>query len=170
VAWLSGARKYFERDDVLGVEGAIVSDHLDDFAYRPVTNIGFQGMGFMTANLLVRAEAFHRLNGFDLDFDCPNFREDTDFGWRLLDCGEVPYASDVTIFHPAQPRSIEREGHSVRAEYFQKDALLLAKHPSRYRLLFEKEGHWKKTLGFWDNFEKGAKNYSVNISEYLRFK
>lgn len=166
--WLQSARQYFEASSIAGVEGAIESDHLDDPAYRPVTNIGFESIGFMTANLFVRVEAFHRLAGFDLDFDRPHFREDTDFGWRLQELGDVPYARDVRVFHPAQPRSIERESQAQRARFFEKDALLLAKHPRRYRELFEKEGHWHKTPGFWEHFERGARDYGVDVSEYVR--
>lgn len=168
--WLQAAGRYFEAASIVGVEGAIESDHPGDPAYRPVTNIGFEGVGFMTANLLVRAESFHRINGFDLDFDRPHFREDTDLGWRLQELGEVPYGRDVRVFHPAQPRAIARESEDARARFFEKDALLLAKHPHRYRELFEREGHWYKTPGFWENFERGARMYSVDIGEFLQYK
>ena len=168
--WLAAARSRFERSDIVGIEGLIESDHLDDPAYRPVTNVGFEGMGFMTANLLVRTEALHRLNGFDLAFDRPHFREDTDFGWRLQTLGQVPYAADVKVFHPAQPRSVERETAETRARFFEKDALLLAKHPERYRQLFHCEGHWERTPGFWENFKRGAAIYQVNIDDYLGFE
>jgi glycosyltransferase involved in cell wall biosynthesis len=168
--WLRAARRHFEAASTVGLEGAIESDHLDDPAYRPVTNIGFEGVGFMTANLFVRAEAFHRLNGFDLDFDRPHFREDTDLGWRLQQLGEVPYGRDVRVFHPAQPRALARESELARARYFEKDALLLAKHPRRYRELFEREGHWRKTPGFWEHFERGARTYAVPIDEFLPYK
>jgi GT2 family glycosyltransferase len=154
----------------VGVEGAIESDHHDDPAYRQVTNIGFEGVGFMTANLFVRAEAFHRISGFDLDFDRPHFREDTDLGWRLQELGNVPYGRDVRVFHPAQPRALARESEVARAQFFEKDALLLAKHPRRYRELFEREGHWHKTPGFWENFERGARMYSVAIGDFLPYK
>jgi glycosyltransferase involved in cell wall biosynthesis/2-polyprenyl-3-methyl-5-hydroxy-6-metoxy-1,4-benzoquinol methylase/GT2 family glycosyltransferase len=164
--WLQSARRYFDVATTVGVEGAIESDHIDDPAYRPVTNSGFEGIGFMTANLFVRSEAFHRLNGFDLDFDRPHFREDTDFGWRLQELGDVPYGRDVRVFHPAQPRSIERESEAARARFFEKDALLLAKHPRRYRELFEREGHGHKTPGFWENFERGAVKYGVDVSGF----
>jgi glycosyltransferase involved in cell wall biosynthesis len=168
--WLQSARRHFEARAIVGLEGAIESDHLGDPDYRPVTNIGFEGIGFMTANLFVLAEAFHRLSGFDLDFDRPHFREDTDLGWRLQELGEVPYGRDVRVFHPAQPRALVRESLEARARFFQKDALLLAKHPVRYRRLFESEGHWRATPGFWENFELGARLHSVDISDYLPMK
>jgi len=168
--WLQSARRHFEARPIVGLEGAIESDHLGDPAFRPVTNIGFEGVGFMTANLFVLAEAFHRINGFDLDFDRPHFREDTDLGWRLWELGEVPYGRDVRVFHPAQPRAVERESQATRARFFQKDALLLSKHPLRYKQLFECEGHWVSTPGFWENFEYGAHLYAVDISEYLSKK
>lgn len=148
--WLTNARKHFQDDEVVGLEGLIRSDHDGDPDWRPVTNVGFEGIGFMTANLMVRSSAFQYLGGFDLQFDKPHFREDTDFGWRLQDLGKVPYGRDVVVFHPAQPRSLERESLAERTKFFRKDALLWNKHPERYRELFIAEGHFLYTPGFKD--------------------
>jgi glycosyltransferase involved in cell wall biosynthesis len=164
--WLSASVSHFLSESIVGIEGLIESDHLGDPAFRQVTNVGFEGIGFMTANLLVRTEQFLALGGFDLAFDRPHFREDTDFAWRLLETGSVPYHSDVKVFHPAQPRSIERESDNSRARFFEKDALLFRKHPSRYRDLFKMENHWAKTKGFWEHFLRGGKKYDVDLSEF----
>lgn len=137
--WLLNARAYFADPQVAGVEGLIYSDHLDDPDWRPVTNVGFEGIGFMTANLMVRSAAFQYIGGFDLQFDRPHFREDTDFGWRLQQLGSVPYAADVRVFHPAQPRRVERESLAARTRFFRNDAKLFAKHPEKYRELFFRE-------------------------------
>jgi len=164
--WLAQARACFSDNKVVGVEGLIESDHLDDPNYRPVTNVGFEGIGFMTANLLVRSGDFQAIGGFDLAFDRPHFREDTDLGWRLQERGEVPFGRDVRVFHPAQPRGIERESAHARAHFFEKDALLYAKHPERYRRLFEAEGHWRKTPGFWEHFRRGGAKYGVDLAPF----
>jgi glycosyltransferase involved in cell wall biosynthesis/GT2 family glycosyltransferase len=153
--WLLHGRRYFDEPDVVALEGRIVSDHLDDAEWRPVTNVGFEGIGFMTANLMVRSSVFQYLGGFDLQFDHPHFREDTDLGWRLQDLGAIPYAADVTVFHPAQPRSKERESAVTRVKFFRKDALLYAKHPERYRELFLREGHFLNTAGFAEHLLAG---------------
>lgn len=137
--WLINARSWFADENVAGVEGLIYSDHLDDPDWRPVTNVGFEGIGFMTANLMVRSDCFQFLGGFDLQFDKPHFREDTDFGWRLQELGDVPYAADVRVFHPAQPRNIERESLAARTKFFKNDAKLYIKHPEKYRELFLRE-------------------------------
>jgi glycosyltransferase involved in cell wall biosynthesis len=146
--WLLNARSYFVDAQVVGLEGLISSDHMNDPNWRPVSNVGSEGIGFMTANLMVRSAVFQYLGGFDLRFDRPHFREDTDFGWRMLDLGLVPYAEDVAVFHPAQPRDIERESHKARAHFFEKDALLFQKHPERYKVLFEFERHYERSVGF----------------------
>ena len=153
--WLLNARAYFENPQVVGVEGLIASDHFNDPNWRPVSNIGSEGIGFMTANLMVRSAVFQYLGGFDLRFDRPHFREDTDFGWRMLDLGLVPYGKDVAVFHPAQQRDIERESHDARAYFFEKDALLYEKHPQRYRVLFEFERHFERTFGFAEHLLRG---------------
>jgi glycosyltransferase involved in cell wall biosynthesis len=160
-AWLKGGRHWFEAASIAGVEGLIRSNHIDEPDWRPVTNVGFEGIGFMTANLMVRNALFQQLGGFDPAFDEPHFREDTDFGWRLQALGEVPYAADVEVFHPAQPRNVQRESQAERNRFFEKDALLLKKHPEKYRQLFFMEGHYQQTNGFWSNLNRGLEKYGV---------
>jgi glycosyltransferase involved in cell wall biosynthesis len=164
--WLKNAARYFKDAGVVGVEGLIVSDRVNDPDYRSVTNDGFEGIGFMTANLLLRRDAFNAIDGFDEQFDVP-FREDTDLGWRACALGEIPFGRDVRVFHPAHARTVEREALSQRVRFFEKDALLLKKHPDRYRTLFLKEGHYLHTKGFHEHFRRGAAKYGVKVDEFL---
>jgi glycosyltransferase involved in cell wall biosynthesis/GT2 family glycosyltransferase len=165
--WLINARKYFQSKNVVGVEGMVISDHLDDPDWRPVTNVGFEGIGFITANLMVRSGVFQQLGGFDLQFDKPHFREDTDLGWRMQECGRVPYANDVIVFHPAQSRAIERESASTRARFFLKDVLLYKKHPTRYHQLFFSERHFINTLGYQEHLMEGFISAGVTVPEWI---
>jgi glycosyltransferase involved in cell wall biosynthesis/GT2 family glycosyltransferase len=165
--WLKNARRYFEQTGVVGIEGLIESDRASDSQYRAVTNVGFEGIGFMTANLFIRRDAFNQLDGLDERFDRPHFREDTDLGWRASALGDIPFAQDVRVFHPAHPRDSNREGHAERTAFFEKDALLLKKHPERYRSLFLREGHYLHTEGFREHFTRGAKKYGVSLEEFL---
>ena len=71
--WLANAGPYFDDLRVVGVEGFIRSERRDDPDYRAVTNENFEGIGFMTANLLVRREVFFRAGGFDLQLRRPAF-------------------------------------------------------------------------------------------------
>ena len=104
--WLLKARAHFADQAVVGVEGLIHSDHdWSDPDWCPVTNVDFEGIGFMSSNLFVRASIFQQLGGFDLQFDRPHFREDTDLGWRMQELGKVPFAKDVRVFHPARERN-----------------------------------------------------------------
>jgi len=165
-AWLDKAMMYFvEQKNVVGLEGYIKSDKINDPEYRPVTNEGFTGIGFMTANLFLKAEIFNRINGFDERFDTP-FREDTDLAWRAQEYGEIPFRADVIVFHPPHPRKIERESLIARSKLFEKDALLLKKHPKKYMELFLLEKHWKNTAGFWENFLRGAIKYGIDPDDY----
>jgi len=166
--WLSAARTEFAANDVVGVEGLVESDRLNDPAWRPVTNRGFEGIAFLTANLMIRLETFHRINGFDIAFDNPHFREDTDLAWRALEFGRIPFSPAAKVFHPPQPRSLERESFSARARFFQKDALLLRKHPVRYRELMYREAHWAQNVHFWIHLMAGAKRYQIEIPEDIR--
>lgn len=165
--WLLNARRHFANAPIVGLEGMITSDHHDDPAWRPVTNVGFEGLGFMTANLMVRNECFQLVGGFDLQFDRPHFREDTDLGWRLQEIGDVPYAHDVQVFHPAQRRDTHRESEVARAVFFQKDAILYKKHPCRYKELFLAERHFEKTFAFSENLRAGFINSEIEIPPWI---
>jgi FkbM family methyltransferase len=164
--WLENARPYFDDDGVVGIEGLILSDKRDDPRYRAVTNMGFEGLGFMTANLFLRRETFMAIDGFDDRFDHPHFREDTDLGWRASEHGRIPFGHDVCVYHPPHTRDAAREGLVERCHFFEKDALLLAKHPERYRSLFLSEGHHRHTPGFREHFLRGAEKYGVAIDDY----
>jgi glycosyltransferase involved in cell wall biosynthesis len=166
--WLAAAQAEFAARPIVGLEGLITSGLADDPLWRPVTNEGFEGVGFMTANLFVRADAFHRTGGFDVAFDHPHFREDTDLGWRLQAVGDVPFSRAAAVHHPPQPRSLERESLEARSAYFEKDALLLRKHPSRYAKLMRSERQWRKNPLFWTHFLKGLRRYGVELPPDVR--
>lgn len=164
--WLEKATVHFDKADTIGIEGIIKSNIPGSQDYRTVTNEGFEGIGFMTANLFITSEVFNKINGFDENFDNPHFREDTDFGWRASRYGNIPFAGDVEVFHPPHRRDTDRESVAERNKFFEKDALLLKKHPERYKELFLREGHWKNTAGFWENFLIGMKKYHVELPEF----
>lgn len=165
--WLSNSIKYFENGNVVALEGSINSDKINDPRYRPVTNLGVEGYGFMTANLMVRRNVFMKIRGFDESFDNPHFREDTELGWRLLEQGQIPFAQDVCVYHPPHLRTIEGESLKERNRFFEKDALLFQKNPNKYKELFLKESHYKNTLGFRENFLNGFKKYKIEIDSFF---
>ena len=166
--WLQAAASDLADEQVVALEGLITSARLRDPNWRPVTNREFRGIGFMTANLFVKASAFSILNGFDIAFDNPHFREDTDIGWRLQALGKVPFSESAWVFHPPHPRVDERESQATRVAFFEKDPILCAKHPLHYRDLFFAEGHWEHTQGFWENFLRGVTKYKVAIPDYIK--
>lgn len=161
--WLAAARREFERADIVGLEGLILSDRLDDPDWRAVTNSGLEGCAFMTANLFVRSDVFHAIGGFDPQFDNPHFREDTDLGWRMQELGRIPFSREAWVYHPPQSRSLERESLAERSRFFEKDALLLQKHPQKYCELFEREGQWRHNPYFWDHFLRGIRMWNVAV-------
>lgn len=165
--WLANARKHFAAENLVGIEGMITSDHPGDENWRPVTNVGFENIGFMTANLFVRNSVFQYSGGFDLQFEHPHFREDTDFGWRMQELGDVIYANDVDVFHPAQPRHKERESAALRATFFRKDVLLYRKHPEKYNELFLRERHYILTPGFKENLLAGFELHGESVPQWM---
>ena len=55
-----------------------------------------------------------------------------------------------------------------RDRLFQADAILLSKHPERYRELFLREGHWRKGRRFWEPFVRGAEKITLELPDYIR--
>ena len=100
-------RAALRRAPLAGLEGRIRSDKLGDPKWRTVSNIDFEGIGFMTANMFYRRDLLQTVGGFDERFH--DFREDTDLAWRVMEFGDIPHARDVVVFHPPHPATVERE-------------------------------------------------------------
>ena len=168
--WLMNAKSYFENDTMVGLEGYIYTDDrkINDPKYRIVTNRGFEGIGFMTANLFIRRDIVEKIGGFDERFDKPHFREDTDFAWRAEIYGDVTFAKNVRVFHPPLLRKLKGESKKDRDRFFINDALLFVKHPEKYIKLMKTEGHYKNIKNFWGFFLDGCKHIDDKIPiEYM---
>jgi glycosyltransferase involved in cell wall biosynthesis/GT2 family glycosyltransferase len=151
--WLEKAARHFDQRPLAGLEGRIRSEKLGDPQWRTVSNVGFEGIGFMTANMFYRRDLLRRVEGFDERFH--DFREDTDLAWRVMEFGEIPHATDVVVFHPPHPATVERESQVERAKMFRLDPLLLERHPDKYIQLLIGEGHYRYKPGFWHHFALG---------------
>lgn len=162
--WLENAKKIFQSRNIVGIEGSIYSDEskMGDPNYRLVTNKGFEGLGFMTANLFIRREVLEKIGGFDERFDKPHFREDTDLAWRAQKYGEIPFSHDVRVYHPPQPRNIGGESKEERDRFFIHDPLLFSKHPDKYLKLIKTEGHFRNS-SYWHYFIEGIDRYGVSV-------
>lgn len=169
--WLERAAKRLRKTRCAGLEGRVGSRHLGDPRYRTQSNVGVEGLGFMTANLILRRKLVERAGGFDERFS--SFREDTDLAWRVMELGKIPHAADVIVYHCPHLASAERESAGERVKMFACDALLFAKHPRRYPELLLREGHHRNTAGFWTHFVNGLAEFKLNppvgpLLNYLR--
>jgi hypothetical protein len=72
----------------------------------------------------------------------------------------------VSVFHPPHRRTSQRESVAARVRFFEKDALLLSKHPTRYRELFFYESQWRQFPQFARNFYRGIAKYRTPIPDY----
>jgi GT2 family glycosyltransferase len=157
--WLEKAARHFDEKPLAGLEGRIRSEKLGDPKWRTVSNVGFEGFGFMTANMFYRRDLLRRVEGFDERFH--DFREDTDLAWRVMEFGAIPHAADVMVFHPPHPAKVERESQVERAKMFRLDPLLLERHPDKYSQLLRMEGHYRYKPGFWHHFARGLRESGV---------
>lgn len=158
--WLASAQEYFRNRENVGLEGGVYADTYDDEHYRVVTNMNVRGMGFLTANLFIRADVLRMVDGFDEAFEDP-FREDTDLGWRAREYGLIPFAGDVRVLHPSHPRDRGRESKEERNRFFAHDPLMLKKHGTRFMELFLSERHYQEAE-YWDYFKQGMKRHHVD--------
>ena len=158
--WLEKAARHFDRGAIAGLEGRVRSEKVGDPKYRTVSNVDFEGIGFMTANMFYRRDLLLKVNGFDERFP-DAFREDTDLAWRIQDFGEIPHARDAVVFHPPHAVTIERESKVERSKMFRVDPILLERHPDKYIALLRMEGHYRYMPGFWQHFARGLRESRV---------
>jgi glycosyltransferase involved in cell wall biosynthesis len=134
--WLERGARYFLDSTTAALEGLTRSTHSENL--RSFESPGTRG--FLPCNLFVRRETFLNVGGFDPAY-CDlslglYFREDADFGFRLLGHGDaVLFGPDVVVAHPEQfgaPRDILRH---VRRYLF--DPLLYRNHPALFRKFIE---------------------------------
>ena len=95
---------------------------------------------FIPCNLMMKRSVFETCRGYDPEYFDPvsglYFREDADFGFRLLDAGfKAVIAADVVGGHPGQFPDFASCARHARRYFF--DPLLHRRHPSRYRELIE---------------------------------
>jgi glycosyltransferase involved in cell wall biosynthesis len=135
--WLECARKCIQDGAVDVVEGRTVYEGSGETVRR------FDAGGlpsFIPCNLFVKREVLTAVGGYDpAFFDAATklyFREDADFGFRLMDRGcRVFLADDVVVSHPRQFRTAAACIRHARRYFF--DPLLARKHPERFRALIE---------------------------------
>ena len=163
--WLQNAARYFRERPIAGLEGLVRSEHVGDPRYRTVCNVGFEGIGFMTANMFYRKDVLQQIGGLDERFRFA-FREDTDLAWRALRIGEIPYAQDSSVFHPPHPVDVARESPAERAKMFSVDPILFKDDPVRYSHLLYREGHYRHTVGFWQHFVRGTEEHGLELPIY----
>ena len=135
--WLEFAEKYFVDMKNPGIEGLTrlknISGSLRAFESP-------SALGFLPCNLFVRKEVFEDVGGYDLRyFDLERFlyfREDADFGFRLLERGHtIARADDVKVVHPSQFSTPEEIYRHAQRYYF--DPLLHRQHPALFRRMIE---------------------------------
>jgi hypothetical protein len=71
----------------------------------------------------------------------------------------------VRVNHPPQPRALPRESIESRSRLFERDALLLRKHPDKYPLLMRREAQWMHNPAFWRHLLEGLRRYEVSVPE-----
>jgi glycosyltransferase involved in cell wall biosynthesis len=95
---------------------------------------------FIPCNLIMRRSVYDAVGGYDPRFfdgaRSLYFREDSDFGFRILDAGyNVQVAGDAVVEHPEQFSTFRDALRHTRR--YELDALLYRKHPVRYRSSIE---------------------------------
>jgi glycosyltransferase involved in cell wall biosynthesis len=143
--WLERAARYFLNPGTAAMEGNTRSE--DSGSIRSFERPGRRG--FLPCNLFVRRDLFFAVGGYDPEY-CDlslglYFREDADFGCRLLDHGhETLFGADVVVTHPKQFRTPGDVLRHARRYLF--DPLLYRNHPVFYRKFIEVKNLGSLTL------------------------
>ncbi|HET6271944.1 MAG TPA: glycosyltransferase family A protein [Bacteroidota bacterium] len=135
--WLKNGLMLLESKSLAMLEGRTVYAHNRKDVRRFERT---QRPSFIPCNLFVRKGVFDRLGGYDPAFyDAKTrlyFREDADFGFRVLAAGlRTAIGMDVLVEHPPQFTSLSSCFRHVRRYVF--DPLLYRKHPLLFRQLIE---------------------------------
>jgi GT2 family glycosyltransferase len=140
--WLPHAlRRLRAQPELAGIEGAIVPSGMDtcDPVLARVVESRHGGV-FLTANLVLRRDAFMRAGGARrLHLNSRSgwdegFRQDTDLGLRVERfAGPVPFDPDLVVEHPIENARLGR--YLETATYFRIDAAFERVHPSHFPTL-----------------------------------
>jgi glycosyltransferase involved in cell wall biosynthesis len=134
--WLTNGVKYFKNSNVEGIEGVIYSNERGNIVHR--TPQILKPSNFVhgrTANMFYRKQILEKVNGFDERFAITTprgkigHRGDTDLAWRVQNYGEIPFASDVKVFHPLRKTTLKNVIKDTKSHML--TSLLLKKHPDR---------------------------------------
>jgi hypothetical protein len=60
---------------------------------------------------------------------------------------------------------LPRESIEARSRLFERDALLLRKHPDKYPLLMRREAQWTHNPAFWKHLLEGLRRYQVAVPQ-----
>ena len=135
--WLAEASRILQGNDADALEGRTICQETG----KDVRRMDVKGIpSFIPCNLFVKRSVFESLGGYDPEFyDGKNhlyFREDADFGFRLLEAGYlVRIAAEPVVSHPQQFADLHLCFCHVRRYVF--DPLLYRKHPALFRKLIE---------------------------------
>ncbi len=103
---------------------------------RPTRRPDLEHLHYLPTNLFVRRSLFESVGGYCEDFFDPKrgiyFREDSDFGFSLEERGaRTARESSAAVTHP-----LEHSGYLDPLRWagrYEMDALLIARHPDRFR-------------------------------------
>jgi glycosyltransferase involved in cell wall biosynthesis len=135
--WLERAARHLGGDPVEVLEGRTLLEGTERSTRRAEPD---PAPSFIPCNLVVRADTFDSLGGYDTRFFDPRtglyFREDMEFGFRALEHG-CRHAIDpsLTVEHPEQFESLAAALRHARRYVF--DPLLYRGHRRLYRELIE---------------------------------
>jgi len=152
--WLKTASEYFSKYHIVGLEGNIKTDKMPNVCswVAPVKGRRFDKgwYGYYLANMFYQRDVLERIKGLDEEFSNPSC-EDIDLAWRSLEHGEIKYAQDVIVLHPAKKldKTELKNYLSLRNSH---DALLLSKHPLNGKIFIEEALPYKF-------FRMGVYNY-----------
>lgn len=163
--WLENIQRAFLEDSmILGVEGQTLTffNRVHPLTHQVVNIAKRKGRVFPTCNVAYRKEILERVGGFYNKFKYPH-NEDVDFGWSVLEHGEILFDQSVVVIHPAYYRSIFKK---LTWSFYLRDEFILY---NRHRALYKKlrsRNPW--TLIYYHIYFRN--NFLFGLSKYLKYR
>lgn len=127
--WIGNAIRYFQDDNVAGLEGKIISEQILPNPFSD-TMENLKGGIYKTCNIFYRKQILDEVGGFNEAFSGA-FREDADLAFRVLKRGyKIVFSPDLLVMHKFSPGFIVP--FRLAKRYFF-DPLLYVEHPKLYK-------------------------------------
>lgn len=158
--WVASVIAYFENDELVGFHGQTYTDTKKRSPLTHQIQCNAWNNAAPTCNAAYRRLTLIDLDGFDEQFPYAH-NEDADLAWRAMELGNMRYAPEMKVYHPAVSVSYMKQIKRMRM--LVSEFHLYKKSPKRYQK-HRSASPWKTIYG-----EVFIKHQLLNLKFHLGF-